>query len=207
MADVWSRGRYRTVGVAAAVGGLLWMVPYGGLGGLLPTATPLWVAGILGISVPAALTIGGVAGVRARWGDRLGRWGRLGSTALVVGLAFVGVGGAVVIAGLPAFDATGTDGFGPLFWAGLALNSLGLVLQAAGGLLLGGSLWRRGLGPRAGSGLLVAGVATLFAGPLVGLLGFETVGAALDASLTLVVFGLAWVVYGGHFLATADGGG
>jgi len=203
MADVWSPARYRTVGAAAAVGGFLWMVPYGGLGGLLPAATPLWVAGVLGVSLPAALTIGGVAGVRAQWGDRLGRWGRFGSTALVVGLALVGVGGAVVIAGLPAFDATGTDGLGPLFWAGLALNSLGLVLQAVGGFVLGLSLWRRDLGPRAGSGLLVAGVATLFVGPIVGLLGFETVGAALDASLTLVVFGLAWVVYGVHFVTTA----
>lgn len=140
MSERWTPGRFRIAGIAALVGGILWIVPYGGLARVMPEATPLWVAGILGVAVPAALTMVGVLAVRARWGEQLHRWGRLGNLALLIGLLCVGTGSVAMLGALPAFDAPLPDRLGPVFWVGVAVNALGMLLQVVGSLFLGLSL-------------------------------------------------------------------
>lgn len=161
----------RPGGVAAVVGGLLWVVKGGGI--LLT-----------GVQLPAVfeaatlLCAVGVLGLRARLGERAGPLGKAG--ALVASVAVVSAGVAVVV---PLAPFIAVAGFGPF---------LGLVL-------LGSDVRRAGIFPPPWHALPLAiglgGPLAILSGGVLALFGERLL------EVPIVLIGLAWTLLGYAVLA------
>lgn len=202
-----SRGtlsRHRLVawsGIAASAGAVLWVaMPWlqlATLGTRPYVATGFDVVAFVGWSLMAA----GLTGARSRFGDCLGRVGRIGVGLAAVGMSIVAVlylRRAVVFAGagFRAVPATGEDPSGlVLTWAVL----LGFGLTLAGSGLLGVCLRRLDRRSSLAGGLLV--VAPLFVVLVVGLgvgslLPLPVGRAVVRTNLVLIPFAIGWMELG-----------
>lgn len=200
----WTAARIRRAGLAAVLGGVLWIVPYGSFGG----AVPLSVAGPLAVGIPVVLLLAGVAGFRARYGRSLGFWGRGGLVVVVAGLVLFGVGGALLYQypGITGGSFDGSISVGG--WVAIALLALGSVATAGGGAALGVALHQRRVGSRAAGPLLVAQVPAFLLTDYLAAYEVPGVGRSLDLFLSMFLFGGAWVLLGYHLYATGgDPGG
>lgn len=199
----WTPPRVRLAGVAAVVGGLLWFVPLGSLG----SGVAFSVGGPLLVTVPALLVGAGVLAFRARYGDAYGTWGRRGVLGILVGLAVFAVASSLLFQFPGLEDGTIPEqGFPPEFYAVVGALALGMLLLVGASAVLGVACWRRRVGPRLGSGLLVAQVGTFLLGDALVVVAPTWLGetGALSVLLTQFAFGAAWVVFGLHLWRTGD---
>jgi hypothetical protein len=186
--------------VAAVVGSLLWSTaPWleaAALGDRPYVATPFDVPLLVGWLLMAA----GLLGVRATFGDRLGRPGRVGLAAAGVGTALVAAVYARAVlalarAGFRAVPATGEDP------AGLVVTYVfvvGFAATLAGAGLLGVGLRRAGAGPAATALLFAAPAvpAALVALRLAALLPLPVGRLAVSTNAALLPLGVAWLALG-----------
>lgn len=161
-------------GVAAMLGGAVWLGAIT-LYGLQPEGPPGtwrrgWFSPNTAVALALALMFLGVLGIHARQRARAGWLGWAAVAVAALGLALMAAGRlAVDVNLLPAWPTMGIA---------MAVLFLGL-------LLLGASILRAGVLPRAAGGLLMVGVLAFFVG------NFE------DPSIWLfLLFGAAWVWLG-----------
>lgn len=188
-------------GLAGAVGAVVWTtVPWlerVAYGTRPYVATWFDAVAFVGIALMAV----GLVGVRARFGGRFGRAGRVGLGLVAVGvilLCAVRARSVVVLvdAGFRAVPATGEDPAGlVLTWATL----LGYGFALAGAGLLGLALRRIDRRPRLTVGLLVVAplVPALAVGlRLLGILPLPVGRLLVGTNGALVPFGLGWAALG-----------
>jgi hypothetical protein len=198
-----SQGWRPRSGVAAAVGALLWL------------AAPWFRAAALGtrpyvgtvFDVPAlagwGLMLVGLAGVRAAFGDRYGRLGRISVGTAAVGMSIVAglllrSAAAFVAAGFRPVPATGEDPAG-LVLTFAAFLGCGLTVAGAGGI--GFALRRLDDRPAATATaglLLLAPAVPLVAIALraLSLLPVRVGRLLVGTNLALAPLGIAWVALG-----------
>lgn len=199
-------------GVAAAAGGLLWTAtPWAQaavLGDRPYVASAFDVASLAGLLLMAV----GLVGVRAAFGPRYGRPGRVGVGATAAGVALVAAPTLRSVlrfaaASFRAVPATGEDPAGLVVtWATL----LGLTLAVCGAGALGVALRRAADAPTVVVVLLLAAPvvpALVVAASLVSALPPSVGRPVVRTNAVLVPFGLGWAALGATVWARSRSGG
>ncbi|HEX2765402.1 MAG TPA: hypothetical protein VHR55_01980 [Candidatus Limnocylindria bacterium] len=198
---VTSRGLLRSTGIAAVLGGLLFVViqPLHPADVLASVTTDAWAVIHYATLAMLTLFVIGVTGIYLRQAERTGWIGLIGYVVLVVGLVLTALGTAIealvqpLIAGTdPAFvegmlamvhgHPIETDlGAIPMLWNAASIGFMG------GTLLFGFATFRAGILSRPAAAVFAVGLFAM--APVAGLLGTPRVGAVP------IGIGLAWLGY------------
>ncbi len=198
---VTSRGLLRSTGIAAVLGGLLFVViqPLHPADVLASVTTDAWAVIHYATLAMLTLFVVGITGIYLRQAERTGWIGLIGYVVLVVGLVLTGLGTAIEALVQPLI--AGTD---PAFVEGMLamvhghpietnLGSIPLLWNVAsigfmgGTLLFGFATFRAGVLSRWAAAVFAVGLFAM--APIAGLLGTPRVGAVP------IGIGLAWLGY------------
>lgn len=198
---VTSRGLLRSTGIAAVLGGLLFVViqPLHPADVLASVTTDAWAVIHYATLAMLTLFVIGVTGIYLRQAERTGWIGLIGYVVLVVGLVLTALGTAIealvqpLIAGTdPAFvegmlamvhghPIESDLGAIPMLWNAASIGFMG------GTLLFGFATFRAGILSRPAAAVFAVGLFAM--APVAGLLGTPRVGAVP------IGIGLAWLGY------------